>query len=47
MSLDCRLFQAKSIQGPKDSGRNSALPPNCLKNVDSEPLPGKERHPGD
>ena len=31
VSLVCRLFPAENNQGPKDSGRNFDLPPNCLK----------------
>ena len=45
VSLACRLFPAESNQGPKDLGRNSALPPNYLKNVEKRPVPGRELLP--
>ena len=36
-------FQAENNQGPKDSGRRTFdLPLNCLKNVDREPISGRE-----
>ena len=31
VSLTCGLFRAEKNQGPEDSGGNSDLPPNCLK----------------
>ena len=41
MSLACRLVQAENNQGPKDSGRNFALPPQLpKKNLDRGPVPG-------
>ena len=45
VSLSCGLFQAENNQGPKDSGRNFNLPPNCIKNEDRGPVPGREPSP--
>ena len=39
------LFQTENNQGPKDSGRNLDLPPNCLRNEDRGPVPRRETLP--
>ena len=38
VSLAYRLFQVENILGPKDSGRNTDLPPNCM-NLDRGLVP--------
>ena len=43
--LGCELFQVENNQGPKDSGRIFDLLPNCIKNVDRGPVPGRELLP--
>ena len=41
VSLACRLFEAgeKKNLGPKVSGRNFDLSPNCLQLLDKGPIP--------
>ena len=38
ISCAFRVFLARNYQGPKDSGRNFALPPDCLKNLGRGPV---------
>ena len=45
VSLTYGLFQTENNQGPKDSGRNFGLPPNCLRNEDRGPVPRREISP--
>ena len=45
VSLAWVLFQAENNQGPKYLGKNFDFPPNFLKNLDREFVPGRELSP--